>query len=91
MYQTDKNSIQSMSRDAAPEKLQWDYIDVDDDYVLDVTPRDRSEVSKEGLKHIANEELKIREGLRYISEREEMDRQLRQADRARLQNKRRKS
>ena len=72
------------------EKLQWDYIDVDDDYVLDVTPRNLNEVSKEDLQHIANEERKIKEGLRYIAEREEMDRQMREKDRARQQNKRRK-
>lgn len=70
------------------EKLQWDYIDVEDDYVFDIKPREQ--LTEEQVQHIANDKLKIREGLRYISEREDMVRQMREQDKIRQQNKRRK-
>jgi hypothetical protein len=68
----------------ALDKLQWDYIDVEDDYVFDIKPR--NELTSEQVSHIANEKLKIQEGLRYISDRADMDRQMRKADKARREN-----
>ena len=74
----------TVSMEQALDKLQWDYIDVEDDYVFDIKPR--NELTSEQVSHIANEKLKIQEGLRYISDRADMDRQMRKADKARREN-----
>jgi hypothetical protein len=67
-------------------KLAWDYVDEADEFVM-LMPAYDAAVSPELKAHIVNEKLKISEGLRYLSERAEMERAMRRMDRDRRANR----